>query len=43
LDTLGIWLGLPTGLATTGVLLLRRFDQGLGRQPQATEPTPSQG
>jgi MATE family multidrug resistance protein len=42
LDTLGIWLGLLTGLATTAVLLLRRFNQGLGRLPRATEPTPSQ-
>lgn len=42
LDTLGIWLGLLTGLATTAVLLLRRFNRGLGRLPQATEPAPSQ-
>jgi hypothetical protein len=41
LDTLGIWLGLLTGLATTAVLLLRRFNRGLGRLPRTTEPTPS--
>ncbi|MEU7137039.1 MATE family efflux transporter [Streptomyces sp. NPDC046261] len=29
LDTLGIWLGLLTGLATTAVLLLRRYGAGL--------------
>ncbi|MFI6765924.1 MATE family efflux transporter [Streptomyces sp. NPDC050355] len=29
LDTLGIWLGLLTGLATTAVLLLRRYDSHL--------------
>lgn len=29
LDTLGIWLGLLTGLATTAVLLLRRFARGV--------------
>ncbi|MGG7572821.1 MATE family efflux transporter [Streptomyces sirii] len=29
LDTLGIWLGLLTGLATTAVLLLRRYDSRL--------------
>ncbi|MFF7258770.1 MATE family efflux transporter [Streptomyces sp. NPDC008159] len=42
LDTLGIWLGLLTGLATTAVLLLRRFDRGLGRLPRPTEAEPSQ-
>lgn len=42
LDTLGLWLGLLTGLATTAVLLLRRFNRGLGRLPLATEPAPSQ-
>jgi MATE family multidrug resistance protein len=42
LDTLGIWLGLLTGLATTAVLLLRRFDRGLGRLPWPTEAEPSQ-
>ncbi|UUU34217.1 MATE family efflux transporter [Streptomyces sp. CA-210063] len=42
LDTLGIWLGLLTGLATTAVLLLRRFNRGLDRLPRATEPAPSQ-
>ncbi|MFI2074311.1 MATE family efflux transporter [Streptomyces triculaminicus] len=29
LDTLGIWLGLLTGLATTAVLLLRRYNTAL--------------
>ncbi|MGW1765585.1 MATE family efflux transporter [Streptomyces sp. NPDC002073] len=29
LDTLGIWLGLLTGLATTAVLLLRRYTRAL--------------
>ncbi|OEJ41546.1 MATE family efflux transporter [Streptomyces agglomeratus] len=29
LDTLGIWLGLLTGLATTAVLLLRRYSSSL--------------
>ncbi|MFF3816224.1 MATE family efflux transporter [Streptomyces bluensis] len=29
-DTIGIWLGLLTGLATTATLLLRRFNQGVG-------------
>ncbi|MEV8363471.1 MATE family efflux transporter [Streptomyces niveus] len=32
LDTLGIWLGLLTGLATTAVLLLRRYTHSLGRR-----------
>ncbi len=41
LDTLGLWLGLLTGLATTAVLLLRRFNQGLSRLPRATDPAPS--
>ncbi|WP_405600800.1 MATE family efflux transporter [Streptomyces sp. NBC_01410] len=30
LDTLGIWLGLLTGLAATAVLLLRRYSASLG-------------
>ncbi|MFI9344879.1 MATE family efflux transporter [Streptomyces sp. NPDC052773] len=38
LDTLGIWLGLLTGLATTAVLLLRRFDRGIGRLSTASAP-----
>ncbi|MFD7456517.1 MULTISPECIES: MATE family efflux transporter [unclassified Streptomyces] len=38
LDTLGIWLGLLTGLATTAVLLLRRFGQGMGRLSTASAP-----
>ncbi|MDX3727402.1 MATE family efflux transporter [Streptomyces caniscabiei] len=41
LDTLGIWLGLLTGLATTAVLLLRRYNQGIARLPHAPEPAPS--
>ncbi|MFH8346351.1 MATE family efflux transporter [Streptomyces sp. NPDC018045] len=36
LHTLGIWLGLLTGLATTAVLLLRRFGASL----RARTPTP---
>lgn len=35
LDTLGIWLGLLTGLATTAVLLLRRYSHSLTRHEQA--------
>ncbi|WP_097870425.1 MATE family efflux transporter [Streptomyces sp. rh34] len=31
LDTLGIWLGLLTGLAATAVLLLRQYSRGLAR------------
>ncbi|MDX2602619.1 MATE family efflux transporter [Streptomyces caniscabiei] len=41
LDTLGIWLGLLTGLATTAVLLLRRYNQGIARLPHTPEPAPS--
>ncbi|AZP22866.1 MATE family efflux transporter [Streptomyces aquilus] len=41
LDTLGIWLGLLTGLATTAVLLLRRFTQGLGRLNSTAAPAPA--
>ena len=46
----GYWLvGLPaaallcltTGLATTSVLPLRRYNQGLGRLPHPTQPAPS--
>ncbi|MFI9235139.1 MATE family efflux transporter [Streptomyces sp. NPDC053079] len=33
LDTLGIWLGLLTGLATTAILLLRRYGAGLRAHP----------
>lgn len=29
LDTLGIWLGVLTGLATTAILLLRRYSAAL--------------
>ncbi|MFC4612631.1 MATE family efflux transporter [Streptomyces maoxianensis] len=38
-DTLGIWLGLLTGLATTAVLLLRRYGQALGSR--TIEPVPA--
>ncbi|MGI5350580.1 MATE family efflux transporter [Streptomyces sp. CA-250714] len=39
LDTLGIWLGLLTGLATTAMLLLRRYSQSLvGR---VSDPVPA--
>ncbi|WP_405798199.1 MATE family efflux transporter [Streptomyces sp. NBC_01506] len=38
LDTLGIWLGLLTGLATTAVLLLRRYTHSLGRREVAALP-----
>lgn len=39
LHTLGIWLGLLTGLATTAVLLLRQYNRGLVRR--ATAPRAS--
>ena len=35
LHTLGIWLGLLTGLATTAVLLLRQYNRGLARRAAA--------
>ncbi|UQX04451.1 MATE family efflux transporter [Streptomyces sp. RerS4] len=39
LDTLGIWLGLLTGLATTAVLLLRRYTRSLDlRRPPTDVP-----
>ncbi|MET4921681.1 MATE family efflux transporter [Streptomyces sp. PSRA5] len=38
LDTLGIWLGLLTGLATTAVLLLRRYTRSLDRREAAALP-----
>ncbi|MEU0523695.1 MATE family efflux transporter [Streptomyces niveus] len=38
LDTLGIWLGLLTGLATTAVLLLRRYTRSLDRWEAAELP-----
>ncbi|MFE0046010.1 MATE family efflux transporter [Streptomyces albireticuli] len=37
LETLGIWLGLLTGLATTALLLLRRYARGLGALARAHE------
>ncbi|MDK9494322.1 MATE family efflux transporter [Streptomyces katrae] len=39
LDTLGIWLGLLTGLATTAALLLRRYARSLGRREAAAALT----
>ncbi|MGY5123687.1 MATE family efflux transporter [Streptomyces nigrescens] len=38
LDTLGIWLGLLTGLATTAILLLRRYTASLATRYAAPEP-----
>lgn len=35
-DTVGIWLGLLTGLATTALLLLRRFNKGVRLRNAAT-------
>lgn len=35
-DTIGIWLGLLTGLATTALLLLRRFNRGIRLQVAPT-------
>ncbi|MFE2142925.1 MATE family efflux transporter [Streptomyces sp. NPDC059456] len=35
LDTLGIWLGLLTGLAATALLLLRRYSHSLTRRERA--------
>jgi MATE family multidrug resistance protein len=35
-DTVGIWLGLLTGLATTALLLLRRFNKGVSLRNAAT-------
>ncbi|MEV6783463.1 MATE family efflux transporter [Streptomyces sp. NPDC051098] len=35
LDTLGIWLGLLTGLATTAILLLRRYTRSLNEREAA--------
>ncbi|MFF2513767.1 MATE family efflux transporter [Streptomyces sp. NPDC058086] len=42
LDTVGIWLGLLTGLATTAVLLLRRYSASLtARTAVAAAPAPA--
>lgn len=42
LDTVGIWLGLLTGLATTAVLLLRRYSASLtARTTVAPAPAPA--
>ncbi|MEV5595438.1 MATE family efflux transporter [Streptomyces sp. NPDC052496] len=38
LHTLGIWLGLLTGLATTAVLLLRRYGASLRARTAAAQP-----
>ncbi|WP_319767845.1 hypothetical protein [Streptomyces europaeiscabiei] len=35
-DTIGIWLGRLTGLATTALLLLRRFNRGIRPQVAPT-------
>ncbi|OCC11973.1 MATE family efflux transporter [Streptomyces sp. PTY087I2] len=40
LDTLGIWLGLLTGLATTALLLLRRYNAALTAAAR-TQPAPA--
>ncbi|GHC57600.1 MATE family efflux transporter [Streptomyces cinnamoneus] len=37
LDTLGIWLGLLTGLAATAILLLRRYGSGLRARAREQE------
>lgn len=40
LETVGIWLGLLTGLAATALLMLRRYDSGLtAARPQAVPTT----
>lgn len=39
LDTLGIWLGLLTGLATTAALLLRRYSRSLNRHARTHATT----
>ncbi|MCT6782159.1 MATE family efflux transporter [Streptomyces sp. CS7] len=39
LNTLGIWLGLLTGLAATAVLLLRRYDTALSAPQSKPAPT----
>ncbi|MFI9045498.1 MATE family efflux transporter [Streptomyces sp. NPDC053427] len=41
LDTLGIWLGLLTGLAVTAVLLLRRYNTALTARFASSEPVPA--
>lgn len=40
LGTLGIWLGLLTGLATTAILLLRRYGAALRSHPAGLRPAP---
>jgi MATE family multidrug resistance protein len=39
-DTVGIWLGLLTGLATTALLLLRRFGRTLRHRAETAPATP---
>ncbi|MER5959876.1 MATE family efflux transporter [Streptomyces longhuiensis] len=41
LDTVGIWLGLLTGLATTALLLLRRYNTALAAAQPQPAPTPA--
>ncbi|GGN49187.1 hypothetical protein GCM10012285_37030 [Streptomyces kronopolitis] len=41
LDTLGIWLGLLSGLAATAILLLRRYTTALHARFAAAEPVPA--
>ncbi|MGX1762098.1 MATE family efflux transporter [Streptomyces lydicus] len=41
LDTLGIWLGLLSGLAATAILLLRRYTTSLHARFAAAEPVPA--
>ncbi|MGG2459295.1 MATE family efflux transporter [Streptomyces sp. RGM 3693] len=41
LHTLGIWLGLLTGLAATAILLLRRYSAALGAKFTAQQPVPT--
>ncbi|MCQ6246219.1 MATE family efflux transporter [Streptomyces malaysiensis] len=41
LDTLGIWLGLLIGLATTAILLLRRYSSALRTRFAVTELAPA--
>ncbi|MET8178367.1 hypothetical protein [Streptomyces sp. NPDC005336] len=41
LHTLGIWLGLLTGLAATAILLLRRYSAGLRTRFAAPRTAPA--
>lgn len=40
-DTLGVWLGLLTGLAATAVLLLRRYTKALSAHHAPSPPAPA--